>query len=85
MFLSVTTFIGGRLYHVSESSPIKKIMIIALLSLRGVSKVPRVGFQFCGGNIDEDLKDVKAHGWVAKICLSNSWSSKLEMIVVEMC
>ncbi len=30
------------------------------------------------------MKGGKAHGWVAKICLRNSWPSKLEMSVVEM-
>ncbi len=36
------------------------------------------------GFTDEGLKGGKTHGWIAKICLKNSWSSKLEMSVVEM-
>ncbi len=43
-----------------------------------------MGFQLYRGNTDESLKVEKAHGWVAKICLRNSWPSKLEMSVVEM-
>ncbi len=44
-----------------------------------------MGFQLYSGNTDEGLKGGKAHGWVAKICLRNSWPSKLEISVVEMC
>ncbi len=44
-----------------------------------------MGFQLYSGNTDEGLKAWKAHGWVAKICLRNSWPSKLEMSIVGMC
>ncbi len=43
-----------------------------------------MGFQLYSGNIDEGLKGRKAHWWVAKIFLKNTWPSKLEMRVPEM-
>ncbi len=42
-------------------------------------------FQLYSGNTDEGLKGKKAHGWVAKMCLRNSWPSNREMSIVEMC
>ncbi len=44
-----------------------------------------MGFQLYSGNTDEGLKGGKAHGWVVKIYLRNSWPSKLEMSVFEIC
>ncbi len=49
-----------------------------MCNVRGVSKVPQVGFQLYRGNADEGLKGGKAHGRVAKIRLRNSRPSKLE-------
>ncbi len=52
-------------------------------NIHDVSKVPQVGFQLYSGNTDEGLKGRRAHGWVAKIHLRNSWPSKLEISAVE--
>ncbi len=44
-----------------------------------------MGFQLYSGNTDKGLKDGKARALVVRICLRNSWASKLEMSVVEIC
>ncbi len=61
------------------------ITSLSLVIVHGALNVQQVVFQLYSSNTDEGWKGEKAHGWVAKICQRNSWPSKLELSVVEMC